>query len=128
MAVAYTLPERLADDAVSAALFTVAIGVHILVVDRGLSAHYPHRYRVAGRFLLAGAIVVGWAAAAVAAPTSALTVSLMTAVVAGSVLLTVFQEELPHAGESRLGAFLAGLGGYSALLVVMAAVEGQGVG
>ncbi|WP_250447968.1 hypothetical protein [Actinotalea sp. C106] len=120
IAVAYTLPERLAEDAVSATVFTVAIAVHVLVVDRGLAEHYPHRYRRVGRFVLAGALLVGWGAAGIAAPTSSLTVSLMTALVSGSVLLTVFQEELPQAGRSRVGPFLAGVVGYAVLLVLVA--------
>jgi small-conductance mechanosensitive channel len=123
VAVAYTLPERVANDVVGATVFTVAIAVHVLVVDRGLAEHYPRRYGHVGRFVLAGALVVGWLVAGLAAPTSALTVSLMTAVVAGSVLLTVFQEELPRAGRSRLGPFLGGLLGYSVLLVLLTLVD-----
>lgn len=123
VAVAYTLPERVASDVVGAAVFTVAIAVHVVVVDRGLAERYPRRYGHVGRFVLAGALLVGWLAAAVAAPTSSLTVSLMTAVVAGSVLLTVFQEELPQAGRSRVGPFLGGLGLYALLLVALALLE-----
>ncbi|MDT0166682.1 hypothetical protein Q9R32_14080 [Actinotalea sp. AC32] len=123
VAVAYTLPERVGSDAVGAAVFTAAIAVHVLVVDRGLAERYPRRYGHVGRFVLAGALLLGWVAAGVAAPTSSLTVALMTAVVAGSVLLTVFQEELPEAGRSRVGPFLVGLGGYAVLLVVLAALD-----
>jgi hypothetical protein len=122
VAVAYTLPTRVADDALGAAVFTVAIGVHVLVVDRGLVAHYPGRYGHVGRFVLAGALAAGWAAAVLAGPTSALAVSLTTAAVAGAVLLTVFQEELPRAGRSRVGPFLAGLTVYAAVLVVLTVV------
>ncbi|EYR64311.1 membrane protein [Actinotalea ferrariae CF5-4] len=123
VAVAYTLPERVAEDPLSAAVFTLAVAVHVLVVDRGLDEHHPRRYGRVGRFVLAGALLLGWLLAAVAAPTSSLTVSLMTAVVAGSVLLTVFQEELPRARESRTWPFLAGLGGNALLLLALAVLE-----
>ncbi|WP_225755474.1 hypothetical protein [Actinotalea sp. Marseille-Q4924] len=123
VAVAYTLPERVGADPVSAAVFTLAVAVHVLVVDRGLAEHHPRRYGHVGRFVLAGALLLGWALAAVAAPTSSLTVSLMTAVVAGSVLLTVFQEELPQARESRTRPFLVGLGANAVLLLALAMLE-----
>jgi hypothetical protein len=123
VAVAYTLPERVEEDPLSAAVFTVAVAVHVLVVDRGLAEHHPRRYGRVGRFVLAGALLLGWAAAGLAAPTSSLTVSLMTALVAGSVLLTVFQEELPRAGDSRMWPFLAGLGANTALLLALVLLE-----
>ena len=123
VAVAYTLPERVAEDPRSAAVFTLAVAVHVLVVDRGMAEHHEERYRRTGRFVLAGSLLLGWVAAGVAAPTSSLTVSLMTAVVAGSVLLTVFQEELPRAGESRMWPFLAGVVANTALLLALVLLE-----
>ncbi|WNB85411.1 hypothetical protein [Cellulomonas sp. ATA003] len=122
-AIALTLPERVAADRLGAAVFTVAIAVHVLVVDRGLAEHYPRRYRHRGRYLLAGALLAGWAVGAVAAPVDAVVVHVTTALVAGSVLLTVFQEELPRAGRSRVWPFMGGLTGYSAVLVVLALTQ-----
>ncbi|WP_298459304.1 hypothetical protein [uncultured Cellulomonas sp.] len=123
VAIALTLPERVAADRLSAAVFTVAIAVHVLVVDRGLAEKYPHRYARRGRFLLAGALLAGWAVGAIAAPVPAVVVHVTTALVAGTVLLTVFQEELPRAGRSRVWPFLSGLAGYSAVLVALALLE-----
>lgn len=123
VAVAYTLPERVEEDTLSAAVFTLAVAVHVLVVDRGLAEHHPRRYGHVGRFVLAGALLLGWLLAGIAAPTSSLTVSLMTALVAGSVLLTVFQEELPRARDTRTWPFLAGLGANTALLLVLALLQ-----
>lgn len=122
-AIALTLPERVAADRLGAAVFTVAIAVHVIVVDRGLAEHYPRRYRRNGRFLLVGALLAGWGVGAAAAPVDAVVVHVTTALVAGSVLLTVFQEELPRAGRSRVWPFLSGLAGYSAVLVVLALLE-----
>lgn len=121
-AVTYTLGSRLEANVLGAALYTVAIGVHVLVVDRGLSEHYPRRFRRVGRFVLGAAMAVGWLASVLAAPTSTFVVVLLTAAVAGTVLLTVFKEELPTARRSRFGWFLVGLVGYAVLLVVLAAV------
>lgn len=123
VAITYTLPLRLATDVLGAALFTAAIGVHVLVVDRGLAEHYPRRFRAVGRFVLAGALAVGWSLAALAAPTSRLVISLLTAWVAGSVLLTVFKEELPAARRSRFRWFLVGMLGYALVLLTLALVS-----
>ena len=123
VAVAYTLPGRVDDDPVGAGVFTLAVVVHVLVVDRGLAEHHPVRYGHVGRFVLVAALATGWLLAGLAAPTSALSVSLMTAVVAGSVLLTVFQEELPRASDTRTWPFLAGLGANSALLLVLTLLQ-----
>lgn len=116
MAIAYTLGTRIDSDVIGAALFTVAIGVHILVVDRGMAEHYPRRFRRWGRFVLCGALAVGWAVALVL-PTSATVVGVLMAGVAGTVLLTVLKEELPTARASRFGWFLGGLVVYSVLLI-----------
>lgn len=123
-AVTYTLGSRLGSHVLGAVLYTVAVGVHVLVVDRGLAEHYPRRFDRVGRFVLAGALFVGWIVSVVAAPTSAFVVAVLTALVAGTVLLTVFKEELPSARRSRFGWFLAGLVGYSALLIMLTVVSG----
>lgn len=120
--VAYTLAPRVADEVLGAALFTIAIAVHVLVVDRGLSAHYPGRFHRVGRFLLSGALLLGWAWSALSPEVSVLAVSLLTAAVAGTVLLTVFKEELPSARRSRFGWFALGLVVYSAVLITLATV------
>ncbi|MBC7292193.1 MAG: hypothetical protein H5T83_12775 [Actinotalea sp.] len=128
VAVAYTLPERVEQDRLSAAVFTLAVAVHVLVVDRGLAEHHPRRYGHVGRFVLVGALLLGWLLAGLAAPTSSLTVSLMTAVVAGSVLLTVFQEELPRAKDTRMWPFLAGLAANAALLLALTLLQPESGG
>ena len=42
----------------------------------------------------------------------------------GTVLLTVFMEELPEARRSRVGWFLGGTATYAALLVAVTVLEG----
>jgi hypothetical protein len=103
-------------------------GVALFVLtDRGLVAHYPRRFTHRGRFLLALALLVGWVAWALFAPVSTLPVSLLTAVLGGSILLNVFKEELPSERESSFAWFASGLALYAALLALTTAFsEGGG--
>jgi hypothetical protein len=74
--------------------------------------------------VLAGALLAGWLAAAVVAPTSALLVALLTAFLGGSILLNVFKEELPSGPRSSFPWFLGGLALYSGLLVLTTSTAG----
>lgn len=118
--IAYTLPLDWRTSIPFAVLFTVAIGLHFVLIDRGLEEHYGSRFdRWPPRLLLAGALVVGWLLAAVFAPTSTLVVSLLTAFLAGSILLNVFKEEIPSTRSSHFGWFTVGLALYALLLVLV---------
>lgn len=121
--ITYTMALRVRTGLVFALLFTVAIGLHFVLTDRGLEEHYGARFRRSGRWALAAALLGGWALGAVAAPTDVLVVSVLTALVGGSVLLNVFKEELPDARRSHFGWFLAGLVLYAALLLLVTAVR-----
>lgn len=122
--ITYTTPLRFQTGTAFAVLFTVAMGLHFVLTDRGLSEHYPRRFRRSGRFVLSGALVVGWLLAAVLAPTSTLVVVLVTALLSGGILLNVFKEELPSAGaRSSYPWFMAGLVLYSGLLAAATALS-----
>ncbi len=120
--ITYTMPLRFRTGVAFALLFAVAMGLHFVLTDRGLGEHYPRRFRRTGRFVLSGALLVGWLAAAVAAPTSTLVVVLLTAVLGGGILLNVFKEELPNVDRrSSYPWFLGGLVLYAALLTLVTA-------
>ena len=105
-----------------AVLFTIAIGLHFVLSDRGLEENYGDRFdRRAPRLVLAGALLVGWALAALLAPTSTVVVSLLTAFLAGSILLNVFKEEIPSTRRSHFGWFVVGAASYSLLLGLVTA-------
>jgi hypothetical protein len=120
--ITYTMPLRLRTGVAFGILFAIAMGLHFVLTDRGLEEHYPRRFGMAGRLGLAAALLVGWAAAAVFAPTSALLVALLTALLGGSILLNVFKEEIPSNRESSLPWFLVGLGLYAGLLALVTAL------
>lgn len=99
-----------------AVLFTIAMGLHFVLTDRGLEEHYPRQFGRSGRLALGAALVIGWAADALFAPTSTLLVALLTALLGGSILLDVFKEELPSGRRSSFPWFLTGLTVYAVLV------------
>lgn len=121
--ITYTMVLRVRTGLLFAVLFTVAMGLHFVLTDRGLTEHYPHRFRAHGRLLLAAALVAGWVLAAIFAPTSTLLVALLTALLGGSVLLNVFKEEVPTNRSSSFAWFSIGLVLYSVLLAVITGIE-----
>jgi hypothetical protein len=122
--ITYTLPLRFRTGAVFAVLFAIAIGLHFVLSDRGLAEHYPQRFARWGRWVLAAALLAGWLLALTFAPTSTLVVSLLTALLAGSILLNVFKEELPDAGaRSSFPWFLTGALLYAILLIAVTAAS-----
>ena len=115
--ITYSLPLRFRTGMTFALLFVLAMALHFVLTDRSLEEHYPRRFSRWGRFVLAGALLLGWVLAVVAAPTSTVVVTLLTALLGGGILLNVFKEELPGAGtRSSYPWFLVGLVLYAALL------------
>jgi hypothetical protein len=121
--ITYTMPLRVRTGLAFAVLFTVAMGLHFVLTDRELDERYPERFGRQGRLLLAAALVAGWGIAAAFAPTSALLVALLTALLAGSILLNVFKEEIPSGEHSSFFWFLTGLAVYATLLAVITALS-----
>jgi hypothetical protein len=99
-------------------LFTVALGVHLVVNDAGLRGHHQHKYDHVGRWILAGALLVGWGVGAVTTVSEAALAALV-ALLGGAVVLNVLKEELPAERESRFWAFALGAGGYTVLLLLV---------
>ncbi|MBL0419337.1 hypothetical protein JI739_03150 [Ramlibacter sp. AW1] len=97
-------------------LYGVAMGLHFVVNDHSLREHHKGRYDRLGRWLLAAAVLGGWALG-LATEVSELSVKMLIAVLAGGVILNVVKEELPQERESRFGAFLGGAALYGAVLL-----------
>lgn len=95
-----------------------ALGVHFVVNDFGLREHHERRYHLAGRWLLASAVVLGWAVRRVGEVSEAGRVA-MIAFLGGGVVLNVFKEELPADRRSRFLPFAAGAAAYSLLLLLV---------
>lgn len=95
-----------------------ALALHFLVNDVSLREHHRHAYDRVGRWLLAGAIVLGWSIGQVARLDAA-ALAAIWALVAGGIILNVLKEELPKEQDSNFGLFVAGAVVYSALLLAI---------
>ena len=98
--------------------FFIAMGVHFITNDKALRAAHKEEYDRYGRWLLAAAILIGWVFGLLS-EVSELTVSILTALLAGGIILNVMKEELPEERESSFVSFCLGIAGYSVLLLIL---------
>lgn len=100
------------------ALFFVAMLLKFIVNDHGLHEDHKTAYDRLGRWILAGAVLLGWLVGFRFDP-PAVTPAMLQAFLAGAVLLNVFKEELPAERQSRLWAFALGAVSYAVLLLAL---------
>ncbi|MBT2570565.1 ZIP family metal transporter [Planococcus sp. ISL-110] len=116
--IGYLLVREEYEDAWGMSLFFIAMGVHFMTNDKGLRATHREDYDRYGRWLLAAAILIGWGIGAFV-DVHEWIISVLTAFLAGGVILNVLKEELPEERESSLLAFCTGLTSYSILLLLL---------
>ncbi len=102
--IGYLLLHREETGVVPLAWFVLAIGSHLLVADFGLDDHHGRLFRKAGRWILAAALVVGYAIGNAVALPEAVTAMLL-AFLSGAIILNVLKEEVPDERESRFWVF-----------------------
>jgi hypothetical protein len=108
---AFTMSEQLPLTPATAVTYTLALGLHLISVDLALVESFGPKAHGGGRFVLAGAILVGWTLSLVTdAPE--VTLDVLTALMAGFIIFTVFGEEIPKRGGRRLLWFVVGTGIY----------------
>ncbi|EGA91149.1 hypothetical protein GPDM_01280 [Planococcus donghaensis MPA1U2] len=116
--IGYLLIREEYENSLGMTLFFIAMGVHFITNDKGLRATHQEDYDRYGRWLLAAAILIGWGIGAFAEVHEWM-ISVLTAFLAGGVILNVLKEELPEERESSLLAFTTGLISYSILLLLL---------
>ena len=94
------------------------MGLHFAVTDFGLREHHKDAYGRVGRWMIAAAVLLGWAIG-FAGDVSEATLAMILAFLAGGVILNVLKEELPEERESRFWAFAFGAGAYATLLLML---------
>ena len=116
--IGYLLFHREESGLASLFLYVLAMGLHFIVNDFGLSEDYPSAYRHSGRWIVAAAIVagsvIGWGS-----EISEITISLLFSFLAGSIVLNVLKEELPQERKSKFSAFALGAFIYTILLLLI---------
>ncbi|GHA79316.1 hypothetical protein [Cognatilysobacter bugurensis] len=116
--IGYLLMHRLDEGPAALIAFGLAMSLHFVVNDHGLHAHHRRRYRHVGRWLLAGAVLIGYALGLGVDVGEPAIVSLI-AFLGGGVVLNVLKEELPEERQSRFVPFALGAAAYAALLVAI---------
>lgn len=115
--IGYLLLQREDAGALSLLFYFIAMGLHFLTTDHALREHHKHRYDRVGRWVLAAAVLLGWALGLLGQLPEA-AIGLLFAFLAGGVVLNVLKDELPEEREANFGAFALGSGGYAALLLL----------
>ncbi len=93
----------------------LALVVHFLVNEVSLREHHKSRYDRIGRWLIAGAILLG-AGGGLAVEVDRVVVVTAMALLSGGIILNVLKEELPNERRASVSAFLVGLLAYAALI------------
>lgn len=97
--------------------YFVAMALHFVTNDYGLRQDHKHRYDTVARWILAAAVLLGWALGALT-EIPELAIGVLFAFLAGGVVLNVLKEELPEERQSRFGAFALGTAIYAGLLLL----------
>ncbi len=116
--IGYLLVHREVPGLTSLIFFAIAMGLHFLVNDYGLREHHKKMYDHRGRWILAAAVIAGWAIGT-GTKLSEAAIAVLFAFLAGGIMLNVLKEELPDQRESRFWAFALGAGGYTLLLLAL---------
>jgi len=112
----YLLVHNLEETSASAALYAVAIAFHFLSVNHAMGDEHGAAYERFGRFVLAGASLLGWGfGLLVALPHSVL--ALLMAFVSGAIIMNSTIMELPSEKDGRFLPFLAGGLAYGVILI-----------
>ncbi|MGB7444457.1 MAG: hypothetical protein WA919_25615, partial [Coleofasciculaceae cyanobacterium] len=116
--IGYLLLHREERGLLSLCLFFLAMALHFAVNDHGLREHHKSVYKHIGRWILAAAVLVGWAMGQ-ATQIHEAAVALLFAFLAGGIILNVLKEELPEERDSRFWAFALGVAVYTAILLAL---------
>jgi hypothetical protein len=113
----YAIPELFEENLIFVFLYVVAMGFHLLHNDYSLAEKYHHQFKSWGRYVLLGTVVFALIVDIFLEPANELVADILIALLAGSLLFNVFQEELPEPEHTSFPWFVAGVGAYTILLL-----------
>ena len=116
--IGYLLFHQEAPGVANLLFYALAMALHFAVTDHGLRRHHGAEFDAVGRWLLAGATVLGGIVGAVV-EVGGLPLSMLFGFVAGAIVLNVVKEELPGVDHSRFAAFAAGAAAYTLVLLLI---------
>ena len=99
-------------------LYTLAMGLHLFLIDYALRREYKDIYLQRGKNVLACAALLGWCAGNfLVLPVH--TIVKLGGFIAGGIMMNTMVMEMPHEHESRIQYFLLGTVFYSALILTL---------
>ncbi|GAB4378144.1 MAG: hypothetical protein Kow00121_29340 [Elainellaceae cyanobacterium] len=116
--IGYLMVHRESPGIASLVLFAIAMSLHFIVNDYGLRQDHKKSYDQVGRWILAAAIILGWAIG-MGTRIDRAALAILFAFLAGGVVLNVLKEELPEERQSRFWAFALGAASYAVLLLAI---------
>lgn len=114
----YLLLHHLGEGPSSTIPFAVAVAFHLFGVHHGLQHRFGSAYERRGRFAIAAMCLLGWSAGWLFSLPQTL-LALVTAFVAGAIIMNSAIMELPAGREVRALPFLLGGLGYGAVLLLL---------
>ena len=116
--IGYLLAEQLTHRPEPVMLFALAMAIHVAGLDCLLRGHFPNIYDRTARFAFAASVYAGCITGIVVEIGDA-TLALWYALLAGGIIAVATVYELPTIRSARqYGAFCAGAGAFSALILV----------
>jgi zinc transporter ZupT len=112
--VAFTLSEQLPMTVLTSIAYAIALGLHLLSVDLKMVEEFGHERHRWARFVLVAALLGGWVLSW-QTDFPEMTLDVLTAMMAGFIVYTVFGEELPNRMGLRVRWFVTGALSYFAL-------------
>lgn len=100
----------------------VAFGAHSLVSDHSLHVRYGDAFVRYGRWVLAGALLLGWALTVAIEP-HLVVIAALLGLLSGGMILSALGEELPAKHEGRFSYFVIGATSYAVLLLALEYLE-----
>jgi len=114
--IGYLLFERSERGPASLAVYTFAMAVHFIVVNHSLAEEHVELYRRGGHWVLAASVLAGWAMGTTST-LSEVAVARLFALLAGGVIITSLQAELPDDRNGRFWPFCLGSFAFAAVLL-----------
>ncbi|TYP90670.1 hypothetical protein [Blastococcus xanthinilyticus] len=116
--VGYLLVHQVRPGPVELVLYTVALCARYLTGEIALRDQDPRGYDRLVRWVLGAAVLAGWAIGA-AVDLGNAAVSVFSALLAGSIVLTSLKQQLPGSGRVRFPVFLGSCLAFTALLLAL---------
>lgn len=116
--IGYLLVHREQPGLGSLLFYAFAMALHFAANDHALRQHHKADYDRVGRWVLAGAVLIGWSIGLVG-EVSEITLAALFSFLAGGIILNVLKEELPGEQKSSFGAFALGAGLYAGIMLVV---------